>query len=77
MQAYLKAGNAVAGALFGMSVDVHGDVIVVGAPGEASGSDSIVHGATGYDTGSGQTDAGAAYTFSSESSAGASRGPKK
>jgi hypothetical protein len=34
--AYLKASNADAGDSFGWSVDIDGDVIVVGAPGESS-----------------------------------------
>jgi hypothetical protein len=58
-QAYLKASNTGAGDLFGWSVSVSGDTIVVGAPGEASA-------ATGVD-GDGTDDSaaysGAAYVF--------------
>lgn len=37
-QAYLKASNTGAGALFGNSVAVSGNTLVVGAPGERSAS---------------------------------------
>jgi hypothetical protein len=35
-QAYLKAGNAKLGDVFGASVSISGDTLVVGAPWEAS-----------------------------------------
>jgi hypothetical protein len=54
-QAYLKAANAASGDLFGWSVAIVGDTIVVGAYGEDSnGSDPANNSAT---------DAGAAYVF--------------
>jgi len=40
-QAYLKASNAEAGDLFGTSVDIEGNMVVVGAPGEDSAATGI------------------------------------
>jgi hypothetical protein len=58
-EAYLKASNTDAGDLFGSSVAVSGDTIVVGAPGEDSGSSGVD---SDQDNNSAD-DAGAAYVF--------------
>jgi hypothetical protein len=58
-QAYLKASNTGAGDLFGYSVAIDGDTVVIGAYGEASN-------ATGVDGNQGDNsalNAGAAYVF--------------
>jgi hypothetical protein len=49
LQAYLKASNTAAGALFGTMVAISGDTVVVGAPGEAS---SLTPDTTAYASGS-------------------------
>ena len=58
-QAYLKASNTGAGDLFGSSVAVSGDTIVVGAYAE----DSAATGVNGNATDNSAGDAGAAYVF--------------
>ena len=58
-QAYLKAGNAEANDLFGNSVAVNQDVIVVGANGEDSGATGV----DGDQTDNSLPDSGAAYVF--------------
>jgi hypothetical protein len=59
-QAYLKASNTGASDLFGSSVAISGDTVVVGAFGE----DSAATGVNGSQAGNGATDSGAAYVFS-------------
>ncbi len=54
-QAYLKAANAGSGDLFGSAVAIHGDTVVVGAPGEGSGD--------GQPTNNAAVGAGAAYVY--------------
>ena len=61
-QAYLKAPNAEAGDLFGDSVGISGDTIVVGAYQEDSSQTSITNGATAS-ADNAASDAGAAYVF--------------
>lgn len=61
-QAYVKASNANAGDVFGVSVAIDGDVMVVGATGEASNQDTITNGATASDNNE-ATSTGAAYVF--------------
>ncbi|MBL8695050.1 MAG: FG-GAP repeat protein [Planctomycetes bacterium] len=58
-QAYLKASNTEPGDIFGTSVAVFGDTIVVGAPGE----DSAATGVNGDQTADTLPSAGAAYVF--------------
>lgn len=58
-QAYLKASNTGSGDLFGLSVSLSGEILVVGAPGESS-STTGVNGNQADDSASG---AGAAYVF--------------
>jgi hypothetical protein len=58
-QAYLKASNTGAADLFGDSVTVSGNTIVVGAPGEDSGAT----GTNGNQSDNGTFNAGAAYVF--------------
>ncbi len=58
-QAYLKSSNAEAGDGFGVSASIHGDTIVVGAPGE----DSLATGVNGDELNNAATSAGAAYVF--------------
>lgn len=58
-QAYLKASNTGAGDGFGTSLDVSGDIIVVGAIGE----DSSATGINGSQLSNGAANAGAAYVF--------------
>ncbi|QDU86628.1 hypothetical protein Pla163_37790 [Planctomycetes bacterium Pla163] len=58
-QAYLKPSNAQAGDLFGASVDVDGDTVVVGAPNE----DSSATGVGGDATNNAAVRSGAAYVF--------------
>ncbi|WP_206212380.1 FG-GAP repeat protein, partial [Wenzhouxiangella sp. XN79A] len=60
-QAYLKASNTDAGDLFGESVAVSGDTVVVGAPGE----DSDATGVDGDPASNAASFAGAAYVFDS------------
>ena len=57
-QAYLKASNTDIGDLFGISVAVSGDTIVVGAQGEDSDGIGV-----NAQTNNNATDAGAAYVF--------------
>jgi len=57
-QAYLKASNTDAGDLFGQSLAISGDTIVIGAPNEDSGATGI-NGAQG----NGLLESGAAYVF--------------
>ncbi|MCZ8240149.1 MAG: FG-GAP repeat protein [Leptospiraceae bacterium] len=61
-QAYLKAPNAEAGDVFGYSVSISGDTIVVGANFEASNQTTITNGATASSNNSAD-DSGAAYVF--------------
>ncbi len=58
-QAYLKASNTGAGDLFGSTVAISGDTIVVGAFRE----DSSATGVNGNDADNSATDSGAAYVF--------------
>jgi hypothetical protein len=58
-QAYLKASNTGASDLFGSSVAISGDSVVVGAFGE----DSAATGVNGNHASSGAPDSGAAYVF--------------
>ena len=58
-QAYLKASNAEAGDLFGLSVAVAGNTLVVGAIGEASNATAI----NGNQNDNSAESAGAAYVF--------------
>jgi len=63
-EAYLKASNSdgvapFEGDLFGRSVAISGDTVVVGAPGEDSNSTGV----NGDDDNNAATDAGAAYIF--------------
>ncbi len=58
-QAYLKASNTGAGDLFGASVAISGDTVVVGAYGE----DSAATGVNGNQASNAATDSGAAYVF--------------
>jgi hypothetical protein len=58
-QAYLKPSNTTAGSVFGLSVAIHGDLVVVGSTGESSN-------ATGVNGDPGTNDvqnSGAAYVF--------------
>ena len=57
-QAYLKASQVTAGDLFGQSVALDGDTVVVGAPGEDSSTTGI-----NSTPDEAATDAGAAYVF--------------
>ena len=61
-QAYLKASQVAAGDGFGTSVAVSGDIIVVGAPHEDSGTVGVQNGATPT-IDEAASDAGAAYVF--------------
>ncbi len=66
-QAYLKAGNRkatpnVLGDLFGSSVAISGDTIVVGAPGESSDQVGVTNGPGGSDNNN-MLKSGAAYVF--------------
>lgn len=58
-QAYLKASNSETGDLFGASVALSGDTLVVGAWGEANGLNEI----NGNQSGNSAPNAGAAYVF--------------
>ena len=58
-QAYLKASNSDSGDLFGDSVAIFGDTVVVGAPIEASNADGV----DGDENDNSATRAGAAYVF--------------
>ncbi|MES2599053.1 MAG: choice-of-anchor D domain-containing protein [Verrucomicrobiota bacterium] len=57
-QAYLKASNVGDGYVFGSSVAVSGDMVVIGAPGEASNTSGVNSTPNGL-----STSAGAAYVF--------------
>jgi hypothetical protein len=61
-QAYLKAGNAATQQLFGSSVALAGDSVIIGAPGEQSSQNTITNGPTGP-TDTLASSAGAAYLF--------------
>ncbi len=61
-QAYLKASNAGAGDIFGYSVAISGDTIVVGAFFEDSNQTTVTNGNTAS-TNNSAADAGAAYVF--------------
>lgn len=61
-QSYLKASNANPGDLFGNSVAISGETIVVGAPGEASNQTTITNGSTASSDNS-LSSAGAAYVY--------------
>ena len=58
-QAYLKAASPDAADLYGQSVDIAGDALVVGAPGESSGAAGV----GGDQTDNSQPNAGAAYQY--------------
>jgi hypothetical protein len=58
-QAYLKASNSEAGDLFGISVAISGDTVVIGA----SAEDSNATGVNGKQGDNSAQDAGAAYVF--------------
>ena len=58
-QAYLKASNTGANDLFGLSVAVSGNTVVVGALGE----DGNATGVNGNQSNNSATDSGAAYVF--------------
>ena len=58
-QAYLKASNTGPGDLFGSSVAISGDVIIVGAPGESSAATGV----NGDQTSNSAPGSGAAYVF--------------
>lgn len=58
-QAYLKASNTGFADLFGISVDVSGDTVVVGAPQEDSGATGV----NGNEADNSKNSAGAAYVF--------------
>ncbi len=58
-QAYLKASNSQAGDVFGVSVAVSGDTVVVGAPSE----DSNAGGVNGNQSDNSASASGAAYVF--------------
>ncbi|MEO8428049.1 MAG: FG-GAP repeat protein, partial [Verrucomicrobiota bacterium] len=63
-QAYLKASNTDAGDLFGTSVSVSGDTIVVGGGREGVGAeDSNANGVNGNQSSNSATNSGAAYVF--------------
>jgi hypothetical protein len=61
-QAYLKAANAEAGDIFGSSVAINGDTIVVGAFNEDSNQTTITNGSSASADNS-ASNAGAAYVF--------------
>ncbi|MGE8723012.1 FG-GAP repeat protein [Leptospira terpstrae] len=61
-QAYLKASNAEANDLFGNSVAISGDTIVVGAFNESSNQTTITNGAIASSDNSASA-SGAAYVF--------------
>lgn len=61
-EAYLKPGDPFAADMFGNSLALSGDTIVVGAKGEDSASTSIISGTSGA-TGTGASASGAAYVF--------------
>jgi hypothetical protein len=58
-QAYLKGSNTETGDIFGQSVSISGDTIVVGAEGEDSSARSV----NGNPSDNSATDSGAAYVF--------------
>ena len=58
-QAYLKASNTFDNNLFGSSVAVDGDTVVVGAPGENSNATGV----DGDQANNSAGDAGAVYVF--------------
>jgi hypothetical protein len=61
-QAYLKAANPNSDHVFGFSVAISGETIVVGAPGESSSQTTIINGSVASpDTSADRT--GAAYVF--------------
>src|SRR5262249_35250737 len=61
-QAYLKASNAQANDLFGISVAISGDTIVVGSVFEDSNQSTVTNGGSASNNNS-ATDSGAAYVF--------------
>lgn len=61
-EAYIKAGNNAAETMFGDSVGLHKDTIVVGASREASAQTTITNG-TGTPTNSGKSYSGAVYVY--------------
>ncbi|EQA45009.1 FG-GAP repeat protein [Leptospira broomii serovar Hurstbridge str. 5399] len=62
-QAYLKASNASNSDLFGNSVAIKGNTIVVGSPFESSDTNSIVHGPNLSATNNAGSNNGAVYVF--------------
>ena len=63
-EAFIKASNSDAGDLFGYSLALQGDWLIVGARGESSCAISGVTGTTGLESDNGCPGAGAAYVFS-------------
>ncbi len=63
LEAYLKAPNGNEEHLFGSSVAISGDTIVVGAPDEMSETTSIIHGSDLSATNNDGDQIGAAYVF--------------
>ena len=61
-QAYLKASNTESGDLFGLSVAISGDTVVVGTPGEDSDARGVTRGSP-HETDNSADGAGAAYVF--------------
>lgn len=66
-QAYVKAPNVGAGDNFGSSVAIHGDTMVVGAPGEGSNQNFITNGA-GASANNSMISSGAVYVFTRNAS---------
>lgn len=62
-EAYIKAANSEAGDQFGQSLSISGDLIVVGAPFEASSQTTITNGTTASADNT-SSNSGAAYVFS-------------
>ena len=62
-QAYLKATNARATHVFGSSVSIDGDLLVVGAPGENSTATGVNNDDGSHDVNTLGLDTGAAYVF--------------
>ena len=62
-QSYLKPAVAQAALVFGRTLDIDGDTIVVGASGDASDVGGVVNGTTGGPVNSNMTAAGALFVF--------------
>jgi hypothetical protein len=65
-QAYLKASNTAADDVFGSTVAVSGDIVVVGAPGEDGGATGV----NGNQSDNSKSDSGAAYIFDLDNNPG-------